>query len=46
MNYVRTSGGGMMPITFKSGTLLPNKKEAIKIKPTRKLKKAALTEPK
>ena len=46
MNYVRTSSGGMMPITFKSNTLSPSKKQTSEIKPTRKLKKGVLSKPK
>ena len=39
MNYVRTSGGSMMPIILKSSVLIANKKQTTKIKPTTKQKK-------
>ena len=39
MNYIRTTAGGMMPITFKTNTLNTDKKQTTVAKPTRKLKK-------
>lgn len=41
MNYVRTSGGSMMPINIKSSSIIVNKKQTTKIKPTTKQKKAS-----
>jgi hypothetical protein len=39
MNYVRTSAGGMMPISFKTNTLIADKKQTTVVKPARKSKK-------
>ena len=39
MNYIRTSAGAMMAITFKTNTLNIEKKQTTVAKPTRKLKK-------
>jgi signal peptidase I len=41
MNYVRTAGGSMMPISFKSSVVIVNKKQTTKIKPTTKQKKTS-----
>lgn len=46
MNYIRISGGSMMPITFKSKALIPSKKQTSEVKPTIKLKKDAIPETK
>lgn len=46
MYYVRTSGGSMMPVSFKSNTLVVNKKPTTKIKPKAKQKKTSLADPK
>jgi signal peptidase I len=43
MNYVRTSGGSMMPISFKNSVLIVNKKQTTKIKPVSKQKKVSLS---
>ena len=43
MNYVRTSGGSMMPLIFKSSVLITNKKQTTKIKPIAKQKKKPLS---
>jgi hypothetical protein len=42
MNYVRTAGGSMMPISFKSSVLIVNKQQTTKIKPSSKQKKIPL----
>ncbi|MEO1926866.1 MAG: hypothetical protein ABGY08_12905 [Gammaproteobacteria bacterium] len=46
MNYVRTSAGGMMPISFKTNGLNTDKKQTSVSKPSRKLKKNLQTRPK
>lgn len=46
MNYVRTSAGGMMPITFKSSTLVTDKKQLVAAIPTKKSKKESSPESK
>jgi hypothetical protein len=46
MNYVRTSGGSMMPISFKTNTLNADKKQTTAAKPTKKLKKDSSPQPK
>lgn len=41
MNYVRTSSGGMMPVTFKSSPPISDKKQTVAVKPLRKSKKGS-----
>ncbi len=46
MNYVRTSSGSMMPISFKANALNANKKQTAVIKPAKVSKKALPLQPK
>lgn len=46
MYYVRTSGGSMMPVSFKSSSIVTNKKPTTKINPTIKHKKKTLSDSK
>ena len=46
MNYVRTSAGAMMPISFKTNGLNTDKKQTSVTKPSRKLKRIHLSRPK
>ncbi len=39
MNYIRTSSGSMMRISFKTNTLNTDKKQTTVVKPTKESKK-------
>ncbi len=40
MNYIRTSGGSMMPVSFKAHSLKADKKQTTAVKPKKVSKKS------